>query len=262
MKSNKRTLLVLDWGIGGLGAFKELRTKAPTLNLLYWSDSGEVPYGKMSETLLSSRILEVLDSAKKMGATEAIIACNAASTVLPLIHPPIPTIGVIVKGVEKLIVEKNADDPKTHIGVIGGRRTIESGAWSQPLIEEGFKLSSKIAQPLSAIIEKGLHDERSSKPTFERILSGLDNVSDLVLACTHYIAAENIISSILPNATIFDPVQECVDFIVRHWIKDEIDGQGSSRFLTTGDIKEMEKSAKLAFGLNITGQVCAVKNSK
>ena len=246
------TLLILDWGIGGIGAFIEVRKRDPNLNILYWSDSGVIPYGKMNQTILSARILEVLNTAKVLGATHALIACNAASTVLPLIDTPIPTIGVIEKGVEKLILDKLSGKVGEHLGIIGGKRTIDSGAWSQPLIEEGFQVNANITQPLSALIESGKHLDLDSRPIFESVLAGLEEVTDLVLACTHYVAARSVISSILPKATLFDPVGESVKFMLENWT---ISGTAKTRFLTTGDIHEMEKSAKLAYGFDLTGDV-------
>ncbi len=246
------TLLILDWGIGGIGAFLEVRKRKPAFNILYWSDSGAVPYGKMTQETLSARVLDVLNAATKLGATHAIIACNAASTILPLIDPPIPTIGVIKKGIEKLIRDRQEGQKMEHIGIIGGARTIDSGAWSQPLIDHGFHVSANIAQPLSAIIESGKHLDPDSIPVFQSVLSGLEDVTDLVLACTHYVVASDVISAILPQATLFDPVNVCVDYMVENW---PLGGLGDTRFLTTGNISEMEKSAKLAYNLDIAQNV-------
>ena len=239
-----RGLLIMDWGIGGLGAYNAVRQLRPDLDIIYLSDAGQVPYGKMAPDVLQARIQHILQWAARADLSGVIIACNAASTALPGCTLPLPTTGVIAPAITHI-----KGWPKQHLGVIGGERTIASMAYEAPLVEAGFTVSARVAQPLSAIIEAGAHHEAHARPAFEAFLDGLAVVDTLVLACTHYIAAVDVIASIVPDVQCFDPVDACVQLATSAWSLPE--GQGRTHFITTGPVEQMVRSAKLAFGVQI-----------
>jgi len=76
------TLGIVDWGVGGLGFYKELkkRVDAP---VLYFSDNGFTPYGRMPTHALGRRLDSIFRLLVERGATHICIACNAASSAYP-----------------------------------------------------------------------------------------------------------------------------------------------------------------------------------
>ena len=242
-------LLILDWGIGGIGTFLKMRSARPDLDIVYISDAGQVPYGKQTQIQLSGRVQALVELAEQRGATHAIVACNAASTILQISSFSIPVLGVIEKGLDAL-----AGSEAKHLGVIGGERTILSGAWTTPLEAMGFRVSAKVAQALSALIERGQHRALSSRPVFSGVLSGLEEVDLLVLACTHYVAASALISEILPGVHLYDPVDACIDYAIKEWPLSG--GRGNTEFLTSGDVDAMIVGAKLAYDYDIPFEQC------
>src|SRR6476469_144074 len=118
-------VLLLDWGIGGLSVYNELKRLHPGLACLYVSDSGYTPYGKVPAPELARRVAAIISRAQdRYPVAQTVIACNAASTVLAEVKEELgqeKVLGVIAAGVE-LVRESG----KKKIGVIGGRRTIES----------------------------------------------------------------------------------------------------------------------------------------
>ncbi len=73
---------MIDWGIGGLGVYKELVTDSPQFTCVYISDSGFTPYGKTPKLKLIRRLNQIVDFLRRKGVKTVIVACNAASTVL------------------------------------------------------------------------------------------------------------------------------------------------------------------------------------
>ena len=73
---------IVDWGIGGVGLVSALDRLAPGLPVLYWSDAGATPYGRMGVDELADRLMHVVAALAERGATEVVLACNAASTVV------------------------------------------------------------------------------------------------------------------------------------------------------------------------------------
>jgi glutamate racemase len=77
MSRGERTprLGVLDWGIGGMGFVQLFRKHAPGVPILYVSDTGATPYGRMTRGALATRVARVIDGMRAEGGV--VVACNA-----------------------------------------------------------------------------------------------------------------------------------------------------------------------------------------
>ncbi len=251
-------LLVLDWGIGGLPLFQNLKNALPDIPLLYLSDSGSIPYGKQDGQSLKMRLNEIAVFAREMGIHTIAVACNAMSSillslvsstmsadVLSLIHSfisyPLPT--------------------GNRVGIIGGCRTIESGIYQKAFKTAGNTVNACPTQELSAFIEAG--NLEAVPPFLEKTFSVLGNIDTLVLACTHYPAVSSIIHDINPGLIIIDPVyalfNECMkrltpEFPGETFKTDNIYRNKTTHinnmqiYYTTGDEKASRISAEKAFG--------------
>jgi glutamate racemase len=233
---------VLDWGIGGVDALARLRARFPRLPLTYWSDSGFAPYGKVPARALAARVAAV---ARRMDVSHLVVACNAASTVLDEADLPVPTLGVISPGVALALAS-----PARSFGVIGGERTIASGAWERPLVAAGRTVRARVAQPLSAHVEAGRLDGAALERDLDAILAPLAGVEALILACTHYPAIAGPIRRRLPGVPLVDPVDALIDAAADVWrLADR--GDGALRVLTTGAAAETRWAALRAFGVTL-----------
>lgn len=234
---------IVDWGIGGIGLVRALDQVAPGLPVLYWSDAGATPYGRMGADELAARLTTVVTALAERGATEVVLACNAASTVVKrLAAAPIPVEGIIEHGLASV-----PEDVAGPIGVLGGRRTIAGGHYRRGLEKRGHLVLSRVAQPLSAHIEAG----RTGSPQFltdlARIIAPLRGVDALVLACTHYPAASRWFEAALPQALLIDPAERLAAAIAARYPHTQT-GPGSRVFLTTGDPEAMRAGAARAWG--------------
>lgn len=242
-RSEAGATLVLDWGIGGLSVYRELKRRHPTLAIVYVSDSGFTPYGKVPAGALAERVAHVIRWAQREhGASAAAIACNAASTALEPVRglcPDLPVVGVIAAGID-LIRESGC----RKVGVIGGIRTIESKIFSSAL--PGLEIRERVAQPLSALIEAGQLEGAELERELAAILGPLEDVEALLLACTHYPAVAGPIQRFLPKARLLDPAARAAEHLgavlkVR---------EGEDLFFTSGSIPASRAAAKAAFGVS------------
>lgn len=239
-----RTLGIIDWGIGGIGLLRELDVSAPQLPVVYWSDSGAVPYGKQDTSALRARLRSVVAELARRGCTETMLACHSASTVAHLLDDcPIPVTGIITHAVGAVPVELRGP-----IGIVGGRRTIASGMYRRALAQRGLRTISRVAQPLSAHIEAG----RMGTPEFLRdlrdIIAPIRGAQALVLACTHYPAAAREFGAELPETLLIDPAAAAAAVIAGT----ARPGAPAKRiFLTTGDPSAMVRAANLAWNYRI-----------
>jgi glutamate racemase len=255
MKTTHRapmTLGILDWGIGGLGFHQLLRARFPRGRVVYWSDSGTLPYGRLPANALAARVDFVARVMAGRGVTHLALACHAASSVLHLLpgersgRPEIT--GIIEPGAAAIHSLRRPG----LVGVLGGRRTIRSGVYRRLL--DGLKIRQRIAQPLSAHVEAGDLDSVAVRRDLDIVMGPLRRVDTLLLACTHYPALAPAIQARAPRATIIDPAEAMLRSIERHWPIGRM-SDGGDEFITTGDPKAMRRSARLAFGVRISGAI-------
>jgi len=194
---------IVDWGIGGLWALRRVLQRQPLADVVYVSDAGNTPFGLQDRRQLARSVNALVERARDHGARRVLVACHSASTVLPDLELP---------GVHGVITGGAVPSDAREIGVIGGARTVRSQAWRRALSDRaGVRVSQRIAQPLSALVEAGRAEDPETRAQVRRIVAPLDGVDTLVLACTHYAALAPLLQAELPSARLVDPAVHVVD---------------------------------------------------
>ena len=101
-----------------------------------------------------------------------------------------------------------------HIGVIGTRATIRSGAYEKALraADETVRVSSRACPLLVPLIEEGLLNDAVTDQMILRYLEPLlkDEIDTLVLGCTHYPLLTDAIARVLRRQImVVDSAQNC-----------------------------------------------------
>jgi glutamate racemase len=204
---------VFDSGIGGLTVVKALRDLLPNENIFYLGDTARVPYGNKSAETVARYALELAELLMRENAKAIVVACNTVSSVaIPKLRAstPVPVIGVIEPGASAAI----AHTRNRHVGVIGTRATIRSGAYENALraLNVHVRVSSRACPLLVPLIEEGLLDDKLTDLTLARYLEPLtaDGIDTLVLGCTHYPLLVPAIARALGNKVhIIDSARNC-----------------------------------------------------
>jgi len=244
MPAIKKVLGIIDWGIGGTSIVKLIKEKIGDVPVVYFSDTGVTPYGRMKRDELAARLETVIGLLNKQGVTHILMGCNAASSVMPYLREQtVPMMGVI-----EAAVACTARVRPERLGLIGGRQTIISGAYRRAFRDFGIRVHQRIAQPLSALIENGDVSSNELRDECKRILEPIRNSSHILLACTHYPAILSVLREYVSPQTFFiDPAPELVGSLC-DW---DLGIGGGDIYLTTGDGGKMIAGAKAAFGWNI-----------
>ncbi len=234
---------IIDWGIGGISIYKLVKEELG-LPVVYFSDTGVTPYGKMTRSEIVARLNSGVTFLRGRGVTHLVIGCNAASTAIPYLADH----GLKIEGmIENAIAASLKYEPR-RLAVIGGRRTILSGVYRKGFAMHGLKVTQRIAQPLSGLIESGDVSSEVLQAEAKRILYPLRNCSHILLACTHYPAITSLLQPFVsPQTEFIDPAGSLIARISR-W---NIDSKGGDEFLTSGNPSAMKRSALLAFGVDI-----------
>jgi glutamate racemase len=211
--SNPRPIGVFDSGIGGLTVVKALRDRLPNETILYLGDTARVPYGPKSPETVQRYALELAQMLVQKNAKALVVACNTVSSVaLPLLTRKfsVPVIGVIEPGARAAL----AATRNRHVGVIGTRATIRSGAYERALraTDNSVRVSSRACPLLVPLIEEGLLDDDITDRVIVRYLEPLlsERIDTLVLGCTHYPLLSSAIARALGGEiTLVDSAQNC-----------------------------------------------------
>lgn len=211
--SDSRPIGVFDSGIGGLTVVKALRDQLPNETIVYLGDTARVPYGPKSPETVQRYALELAYMLMEKNAKALVVACNTVSSIaLPLLTRkfPVPVIGVIEPGARAALQATR----NRHVGVIGTRATISSGAYEKALraSDNNVRVSSRACPLLVPLIEEGLLDDDVTDQVIARYLQPLvaDAIDTLVLGCTHYPLLSVAIGRLLGRAiTLVDSAANC-----------------------------------------------------
>jgi glutamate racemase len=211
--SDSRPIGVFDSGIGGLTVVKALSELLPNENIFYLGDTARVPYGPKSPETVQRYAMELAEMLMRENAKALVVACNTVSSVaLPLLADKfsVPVIGVIGPGARAALQATR----NRHIGVIGTRATIRSGAYEKALraTDNNVRVSSRACPLLVPLIEEGLLDDAVTDQVIVRYLEPLlaDGIDTLVLGCTHYpLLADAIARSVRRQIVLVDSAQNC-----------------------------------------------------
>jgi glutamate racemase len=208
---------VFDSGIGGLTVVKALRDLLPNENIFYLGDTARVPYGNKSAETVERYALELAEMLVRENAKLIVVACNTVSSVaIPKLRAKIsvPVIGVIEPGAHAAIAQTR----NRHVGVIGTRATIRSGAYENALraLNIHVRVTSRACPLLVPLIEEGLLDDKLTDLTLRRYLEPLitDGIDTLVLGCTHYpLLVPAIARALGDKVQIIDSARNCAEAV-------------------------------------------------
>jgi glutamate racemase len=211
--SDARPIGVFDSGIGGLTVVKALRELLRSENIFYLGDTARVPYGGKSASTVERYSVEMTDMLVAEDVKMVVIACNSASAVaLPKLEQTlsVPVIGVIKPGAQAAL----AATRNRHVGVIGTRATIKSGAYERELraLNPDVRISVRACPLLVPLIEEGWLNDQLTDGVIARYLEPLthDGIDTLVLGCTHYpLLADAIARFLAGKVKLVDSARNC-----------------------------------------------------
>ena len=125
---NNKSIGVFDSGLGGLTAVKSLMRELPDENIVYFGDTGRLPYGTKTEETIKKYAKGDINFLLSKDVKIIIIACGTASSVaLDSLKDEydIPIIGVVEAGARASVLKT----VNGKIGVLGTSATINSNSY-------------------------------------------------------------------------------------------------------------------------------------
>ena len=223
---DNRPIGVFDSGLGGLTGVRELRKRLPNENIVYFGDTGRVPYGSRSpETILQYARQDIAFLLSK-DVKCIMAACGTVSSIYPAAEAaklPVPYLGVVDAAArEAAFVTRNR-----RIGVIGTAATIRSRSLDKQQVTRLV-----IAQYLAEVREAG--------------------VDTLILGCTHYPLIKEMIGWYMGrNVTLVDPAQTAAHHLERTLSEHGLKGnheKGEAHFYVSDVPDSFAQTADLFLG--------------
>ncbi len=269
---DKRPIGVFDSGLGGLTAVRELCRLLPGEDIVYFGDTGRVPYGSRSRETIVRYARQDVAFLRTFDLKLIVIACGTVSTTALEVlaqETPIPVLGVVAPAAAAAARATQND----RVGLIGTQASIRSGAY-EALIHREDPAAQVFSQPCPLFVP--LVENGRFKPgdvVIETVaaeyLAPLKaaGVDTLVLGCTHYPLLEGVISAQMgPEVTLVNAGAEGARAAATRLAElDALSGRnggGTCRYFVSDRQEDFSRLASIFLGWDVTGAVGQVDISR
>ncbi len=260
---NDKSIGVFDSGLGGLTAVKQIMRELPNENIIYFGDTGRVPYGTRSKETILKYTRSDIRFLKTFDVKIIVIACGTASSAaLPMIKDEfdIPIVGVIDAAVYAAVrATKNK-----KIGVIGTSGTIKSGEYEKQIkqYDETMQVFSRECPMFVPLVENGYFDTPVTEMIVQEYLEEIRarGVDTLILGCTHYPLLEKVISKYMgSDVTLINSGAEVAKYLKKKLDADNAHSKKTDenqyRYYVSDDVSSFEQLGGIFLEREINGQV-------
>ena len=210
---DNRPIGVFDSGLGGLTAVKQLEQVLPGESLVYFGDTGRVPYGSRGKDTILRYARQDMDFLLAQNVKAVLAACGTVSSVARSVGEALSVPYIDVIGPSARAAAAATKNGK--IGVIGTAATIASDSYRSALLRINHKLEVyPQACPLFvSLVESGFvsPQDEVTRLVAERYLAPVRaaGVDTLILGCTHYpIIAPTVAGVMGRGVTLIDSGRE------------------------------------------------------
>ena len=260
---DNRAIGVFDSGLGGLTAVKQLMRQLPNEDIIYFGDTGRVPYGTRSVDTIIKYVSGDIRFLQTFDIKMIVVACGTASAVaLPMLGDDIqmPCIGVLEAACKSAV----AASKNGKIGILGTPSTIASGAYDKIIMQlDADSTIYSAACPLFVpLVENGHTHSQVARLIAEEYLENIipHGVGSLILGCTHYPLLKDVICDIMGKEVQLIDVGEEAARSVAEFLGDSDmltsrDSGGTCRYYVSDTADNFEKLGSVFLEQQIKGLV-------
>jgi len=269
---DKRPILFIDSGIGGLPYCRDFTKRNPQEEVCYVADRENFPYGQREKNELSSILTALIEKMLKVANPKIIVlACNSATVSaidkLRLHFPNTPFVGTVPA------IKPAANASKCgKVGVLGTARTIED-PYNQNLADECEKKCEIIgiaAPDLVEFVEERFDSANESEKN-EIVKKYIEifcakGVDSLVLGCTHFLFLLNefqkLAEPLIKIFTSLDGITKRIEYLLDEnsgALRADKNNQPANKLILTGtkkaDVSWQNRAKELGFALYVVSDI-------
>ncbi|TGM95439.1 glutamate racemase [Leptospira yasudae] len=195
---------LMDSGMGGLSVLKEILKYEIPIEIVYYGDLKNSPYGERDASTILEIVRNVCIRLQEENVAAILLACNTATSAAAETLRKEFTIPIF--GMEPAIKPAIQQNPGKKIALLATPVT-QREEKLQKLKKElrAEELILPVSCPgLAGLVDQGKFEE--AEKYLEPILKELKekNVDNLVLGCTHYVFLKRIIETNFPGVKLYD----------------------------------------------------------
>lgn len=268
MAGNSAPIGVFDSGLGGLTTVRELRRLLPGEDIVYFGDTGRVPYGTRGVDTIVEYAKQDIAFLLSQKVKYIIAACGTVSSTLPANvtdRLPVPYLGVVPSAARAAAAATQAG----RIGVIGTPATIQSRSYEKMLraLIPGAQITATPCPLFVPLVENGYFDRNNqvTRLVAQDYLKDVQaaGVDTLILGCTHYPLIAPILGDLMgPDVTLIDPGREAAR-TARSWLAERgllrSGEEGTARYFVSDSTDSFRQLAGWFLGEYAGGEVSRIR---
>jgi len=271
---DNRPIGIFDSGLGGLTAVKEMASLLPEERIVYFGDTGRVPYGTRSRETIEKYTAQDIAFLLKMDVKAILAACGTASSVGLLCGAfrdgtgyPVKVMGVVESAAAAAVrMSRNG-----VIGVLGTGATIRHGAYERAIkaINPAVSVVNQACPLFVPLVENGYFQANNemARLAAAEYLEGVKTAGadTVILGCTHYPLMADVISGELGDGvTLIDSGREAAKSLAVYLKEENLlaDGRVAAggtpvkhRYYVSDCVDGFGRYAKMFMGHGIDGSV-------
>ena len=257
---DNRPIGVFDSGLGGLTTVREMMRVLPGESVIYFGDTGRIPYGTRSSDTIRKYASQDMRFLRTFDIKAIVAACGTVSTtVLDALAPevPLPVLGVVEPAARRAAELTGTGS----IGLIGTQASVKSGTYERYIKKyRGDAEVMAIACPLFVPIVENGHFSAGDPVAallIEEYLAPMKEkgVDTLVLGCTHYVLLEDAIREYMGGSvSLINPGAEAARAAARLLESGDAFAESGSektlRYFVSDSPEDFSKYASLFLGID------------
>ena len=270
--SSQAAIGVFDSGLGGLSAVKEFLHVLPNERIIYFGDTGRVPYGNRSRSTISKYAFQDARFLLSNNVKIIVAACGTVSSVAGddlRSQLPVPYTGV-VNPTAFAAAHKTKNG---KIGIIGTAATIGSHSYKLRLekLNPDFRVYEQACPLFVPLVENGFirRDDQIVRLVVKRYLSELKErgIDTLILGCTHYPLLSDAIHDFMgEEVTLVDSGYETALYSAKilreHELLNDDNSEKQPEFYVSDTPDDFKKVAGLFLGRDMEHKVTQINIEK
>ncbi|MCR5208032.1 MAG: glutamate racemase, partial [Eubacterium sp.] len=189
-----------DSGLGGLSTVRAIKSLMPNEDIVYFGDTGRVPYGTRSNETIETYTAQDIKFLERHSCKMIVVACGTVSTVASGI---IDKLSEPATGIAKPSAAAAAKATKNgKIGIMGTSATVNSGVFESEIRRINPEAETvAVACPLLVSLVENNWIAEDDEVTLAAVKRYLKPITDagcdtVILGCTHFPLLIPIISKI------------------------------------------------------------------
>ena len=261
---NDRAIGVFDSGLGGLTTVRQLHRLMPEEHIIYFGDTGRVPYGSRSHEILRKYAQQDMAFLMHHQVKMVVAACGTVSSTSADLGDrlPVPFTGIITPAAQAAVRATRSG----RIGVIATAATVASAALPRAIgaLRPDAAVFQQACPLFVPLVEGGFTDPSDpvTRMVVERYLSPLreKRIDTLILACTHYPIIAPIIGQVMgDDVTLIDSGAEtarhALHLLTAAGLRTDRTEPGETAYYVTDRVQDFERIGGLFLGRQLTGDV-------